>query len=428
MGNLLDYIDWRGDLSFEQSSFNKIDTLILCQIAYLKFDGLLKDLDFSDRVSLNSLADLFRNASDYNSRSDTGLLINKLTLNLLYSAAGSRRFRDVKVCGYHSVIDLEEEEQFAAMTFILDDKISLIAFRGTDDNIIGWKEDFNLGIMDEVPSQKDAVKYLRNAAKNIKGMLYIGGHSKGGNLSVYSAARMPLSIKKRIISIFNADGPGFAEKRLECEDFKSIMPLVQSYYPQLSIIGMLFSNAGHYSVVKSDEQGVMQHDPFSWNLIGAEFITVAGFDKASEFIRETVNRWINEMSQEQREILVETLFKVIRSTDARTNRELDDKKFSNSLKIVSAVNNLDPEIRKSFMEIIREYLKIVNNTIPKFNDVMEKAREKSEDFTRKAKEKSEDITRKAREKTEDFTRQVKDRIKNETEKVQKLNEKFLTRK
>lgn len=461
MANILDYIDWRGDLTFEQSPFNKIDTLILCQIAYLRFDGLIKDLDFTDSVSLNELAELFKSSSDYKTRSDMGLLINKLTVNLLFNAAGSRRFRNIRVCGYSSIIDLEKEEQFAAVTFILDKNLSLVAYRGTDDNIVGWKEDFNLAVMDEVPAQKDAAEYLRIAAKNIKGKFYVGGHSKGGNISIYAASKMSQAVKNRIIGIFNADGPGFAEKKLDSEEFKSVMPLVQSYYPQFSIVGILFANDGRYSVVKSDEQGVMQHDPFSWNVLGCEFVTVNDFDRGSAFLKKTVNKWIDVLSKEDLEVLVETLFTVIRSTDARTNRELDDNKFINSFKMINAVNNLDPNLRKQFLEILNEYFKIVNSSIPNFENIVEKAKVKSEDFTkkaieksedfsrkakeksedftrkakeksetftRKAKEKSEDISRKAREKTEDFTRQVKDKIKNETEKVQKLNEKLLSKK
>lgn len=428
MANILDYIDWRGDLTFDQSPFNKIDTLILCQIAYLRFDGLIRDLDFTDSVSLNELAELFKSAPDYKKRSDTGLMINKLTVNLLFSAASSKRFRNIRVCGYKSIIDLEKEEQFAAVTYILDINLSLIAYRGTDDNIVGWKEDFNLAIMDEVPAQKDAYEYLRIAARNIKGKFYLGGHSKGGNLSVYAASKMTQTVKNRIIGIFNEDGPGFDEKKLQSEEFKSIMPLVQSYYPQFSIVGILFSNNGRYSVVKSDEQGVMQHDPFSWNVIGAEFVTVGDFDRGSAFLKKTVNEWICVLSKEELEVLVETLFTVIRSTEAKTSSELDDNKLINSFKMIGAVNNLDPELRKRFMEIISEYFKIVNNSMPNFENMVEKAKIKSEDFTRKAKEKSEDISRKAREKTEDFTRQVKDRIKNETEKVQRFNEKLLSKK
>ena len=450
MANILDYIDWRGDLTFEQSPFNKIDTLILCQIAYLRFDGLIKDLDFSESISLNELAELFKSSSDYKTRSDMGLMINKLTVNLLFNAAGSKRFRNVKVCGYNSIIDLEKEEQFAAVTFIIEKNLNLIAFRGTDDNIVGWKEDFNLAIMEEVPAQKDAVEYFKIAAKNIKGKFYVGGHSKGGNLSIYAASKMSQAVKKRIIGIFNADGPGFAEKKLDSEEFKSVMPLVQSYYPQFSIVGILFANDGRYSVVKSDEQGVMQHDPFSWNVLGCEFVTVNDFDRGSAFLKITVNKWIDVLSKEDLEVLIETLFTVIRSTDARTNRELDDNKLINSFKMINAVNNLDPNLRKQFLEILNEYFKIVNSSIPNFENILEKAKIKSEDFTKKAKEKSEDlgrkakeksedftrkakaksekISQKAREKTEDFTRQVKDKIKNETEKVQKFNEKFLPKK
>ena len=41
MANLMDYLDWRGDLTFEQAPFNEVDNLILAQLVYVEFEGIV---------------------------------------------------------------------------------------------------------------------------------------------------------------------------------------------------------------------------------------------------------------------------------------------------------------------------------------------------------------------------------------------------
>lgn len=372
MANILDYISWRGDLSFSAAPFNEIDSLILCQISYLNFDRLLKTRDFKDRRSLSQLAYEFNSSPDFAARCETGVLINRLTVQLLFDAASSVRFGGIEAAGYVSVIDKKKEEQFSALTYLLPDKTAFVSFRGTDDSIIGWKEDFNLAVMEEVPSQTDAKNYLEEAAKSIARPFRIGGHSKGGNLAIYAAANSCEQTKLRIIEIFNNDGPGFPESKIEASCFHEIIPLIHSFYPQFSIIGMLFNYAGQYSVVKSSKKGLMQHDPFSWNLKGNSFELIDGFDKASSFFHNTFNTWINSLEKSQRELFVETLFRIIKATDAETNSEIEKNILHNSVKIIAAIYRLDPELRSTFCSLLAMLFKTAHKNLPELNELFEK--------------------------------------------------------
>ena len=152
MANIIDYIAWRGDLPFSVVPFNDIDSLILCQISYLDFSGIVNE-NFKNCVTLKDAAERFRNAKDFSKRRKVGAMINSLTADLLFAAAASRRFGNVKVCGYTTRFDPKKEEQFSAMTFLTGDKYAFVAFRGTDDTIIGWKEDFNMGVLKTVPKR-----------------------------------------------------------------------------------------------------------------------------------------------------------------------------------------------------------------------------------------------------------------------------------
>lgn len=364
--DMLDYINWRGDLSFEDSAFNDIDAAILCQILYLNFDGFFKDSGFKDCIKISELSERFINADDFKTRSDTGVLINKQTVDLLKAAGKSKRFSEIKTAGYISVLDLSMEEQFSAITYIIKNKTNFVAYRGTDDNIVGWKEDFNLAIHDIVPSQKDAQEYLKRAARNLNGVFYIGGHSKGGNLAVYAAAESTSGIQKRIQTIYNFDGPGFTEDKINSPQFKSIIPKILSFHPQLSIVGMLFNRAGKCLIVKSFENGIMQHDMFSWTLLGKTFIMLDKFEKESEFFNSTVNTWINGLDIEKRKLFIDTVFDIIASTNARTNTELEKNIPENSIRIISAVRKLDPDVREAVRSTIFELFNVINRKLPEF--------------------------------------------------------------
>lgn len=382
MANIEDYIKWRGDLPFEQSPFCRVDALVLCQISYLNFDRLLPDYDFGVEMKLSELAEIFENSRDFKKRSETGLLINRKTAPFFLQVARTRRFENIRITGYVSKIDLTIEEQFAAASYKLPDRTNFICFRGTDDSIVGWKEDFNLATEKEVPAQKDAVEYLEKAAKNLKGKIRIGGHSKGGNLAMYASAVVDKKISERILCIYNNDGPGFYEARVKSPEFVRIAEKVESCYPQFSIVGMLFQHIGKQIFVESDEIGVMQHDPFSWHIMGKDFVVLENNDYGSKFFHNTFNEWISKLEPARREIFVDTVFKIIESTDAKTNTELELNFARNSVKVLKAINKLDPEMRKICKETVIEFFKAGHSQLTKADKVIKQKLEESSEHTK----------------------------------------------
>ena len=391
MANIEDYSQWRGDLPFEQSPFCRVDALVLCQISYLNFDRLLPDYDFGVEMKLSELAEIFENSRDFKKRSETGLLINRKTAPFFLQVARTRRFENIRITGYVSKIDLTIEEQFAAASYKLPDRTNFICFRGTDDSIVGWKEDFNLATEKEVPAQKDAVEYLEKAAKNLKGKIRIGGHSKGGNLAMYASAVVDKKISERILCIYNNDGPGFYEARVKSPEFVRIAEKVESCYPQFSIVGMLFQHIGKQIFVESDEIGVMQHDPFSWHIMGKDFVILENNDYGSKFFHNTFNEWISKLEPARREIFVDTVFKIIESTDAKTNTELELNFARNSVKVLKAINKLDPEMRKICKETVIEFFKAGHSQLTKADKVikqkLEESSEQTKNILKKIKEK-----------------------------------------
>ncbi|MCR5172135.1 MAG: DUF2974 domain-containing protein [Treponema sp.] len=363
MQDFFDYLKWRGDLSFENSPFNSIDALILCQIAYLDFSGLVSE-SFKDSILLSEAASLFFE-NKTSGEQNPGLMINTKTLDLLSDCAQSKRFGDVKLCGYVNHYNQDITEQFCAISFLYDNKKVFIAFRGTDDTIVGWKEDFELAFKESVPSQKDAVEYLENALNSLKYKeITVGGHSKGGNLSIYAAAHIKESSLKKLNKVLNFDGPGFLKEVLDSLPFQKVMSRTESFYPQGSVIGMLFEHDPNYCVVHSDGVFVMQHDPFTWNLFGPQFALDEQLDKSSQFFNSTFNEWFVALSPDNRRQFVETIFGVLESTGATTNSELAENWLKSAGAMIKAFSSLDKDIRKSAMDTMDGFFKLVRQNLP----------------------------------------------------------------
>ena len=363
MADILEYITWRGDLDFELVPLNEVDALILCQLSYLDFGGIVGD-GFSAGVTVREAADRFFAAEDSSRRSDVGALINFKTVELLKAAGKSVRFGSLLMCGYVAQTDEVEELQFAAVTFVCGKlrrpRWSFVAYRGTDDTIVGWKEDFNLGYKDTVPAQRSAAAYLAGAARNLKGALYAGGHSKGGNLALFAAACAEKGVQRRLLSVFNNDGPGFSDSFFAGAGYRAVEDRVQTFVPRLSVVGMLFSHPEHFTTVVSGEKNMlMQHDPFSWFVRANGFEECSGLGERSRFVGKTVNEWFSDLSKEEKELFIETVFGVLKDTEAKTNSELAANWSNSAVKMVKSASQLNPKTREAVTKTVQLLIKIM---------------------------------------------------------------------
>lgn len=364
MSNILDYIEWRGDVPLSVSSFNEVDALILSQLSYMDMGGLASG-DFRHRVTLSVVAEKFKASSDYERRSNMGAVINSLSVQLLDAAGLSRRFGNMEVCGYRNDIDEERGEQFCAVTFLTSFTHAFIAYRGTDDTIVGWKEDFNLAVLDTVPSQSSALLYLTEAMSTLRHRHFdIGGHSKGGNLAVYAAAMLEGKARHRLNAVYNMDGPGFTESRLASPQFQAVLPLLKQYYPKFSIVGMIFSHAGDINIVESDAALLMQHDPFSWVLGPHGFTKAEALEKGSTAFHSTVNTWLSSVNENSRAAFVETLFSVIEATGSKTNSELETSWLTSTPRIIKALAAIDSATREEVLRTVQALFRAAAINIP----------------------------------------------------------------
>lgn len=365
MADFFEYLDWRGDITIDEIPLSSIDMILLSQITYCNFDSLLSN-SFSEVKTLSQLAKDFKSAPDYEERKNTGVLINKRTSELFIKAAKSKRFKNIKVCGYENIFSEEKSEQFAALTYITGNT-NIISYRGTDDSLVGWREDFNLAFMDEIPAQKDALLYLNNASESITGKLILIGHSKGGNLALNTGVRCDPKIQKRITAIYNFDGPGFEKEFYESVGYKNIEKNVYSYYPQFSVVGMIFEHPEKYKILKSTGFAIMEHDAVTWQLLGRDFITVKDFDEASKAFRLAFNGWLDKLSKKDCEKFVNALFDVLTAPGAKTLDEINKNPIPASAKMLSAFTAMDKETKKEVKRIIGMFRDAIHTEFPLFN-------------------------------------------------------------
>ena len=355
MANIEDYILWRGDLTLQQSPFNNVDNLILSNLIYLIFKDIVPELKIEKTSVFNKITNLFKQDNKslnavtiHDAIADMNILeegkhrirVSK-DIEMAVKLAKTKRFGSMKLMYYVDKYDEDIETQFAAITILMEDNTAYVAFRGTDTSLVGWKEDFNMSFMDKVPAQEEALKYLQSVSSLINVHLRIGGHSKGGNLAVYSALHINKNVQDRIIRIYNNDGPGFKSSILETNEYKYIKDRIDTIVPQTSIIGMLLEHEEEYIVIKSNETLIMQHDPYSWEVLGADFVKMEGTTSSSHFIDSTLREWINNMTIEQREQFVDVLWEVMGATKAKSFPEMAESLFSNALKIGKKINQLD---------------------------------------------------------------------------------------
>ncbi|MBE5880697.1 MAG: DUF2974 domain-containing protein [Lachnospiraceae bacterium] len=355
MANFMDYLDWRGELTVKQSPFNSIDHLILSTLAYIDFEQTGFDLSGRSTVTIKEAGEKF-SLLHADEKMNLGRVIPDEVFVLFDVLSRSRRFCDMKLSYYVNQIDELEEKQFSAITVELGDGNFCIAFRGTDDTIVGWKEDFNMCFQSPVPSQIQAVEYLHQVALAKRGKIYMGGHSKGGNLAIYAATCCHPFVRHRIRKVCSFDSPGFTQEILQRDSYKAIADRIQRVVPQSSMIGILFEHEAQYDVVASTQIGLFQHDMFSWQVLGNDFVYVDDISASSTRVEYAMKEFIYAMSVEERQKFVEALFYVFEETGAKTLSQL---KIKEVIAILRRMNKEDNDNRKILSQALRLMVQIL---------------------------------------------------------------------
>ena len=354
MNTIIDYLDWRGDLSFNQDPLNEVDNLIFSVLSYSDFSGVVPGLDKPGSVTLQEAADRIGPAPHEVTTNLTRSFFAALPL-LLEKCAQTERFANLQLSHYIDRIEFAKAEQFSAVVFSLDEQLHFIAFSGTDDTLAGWKEDLEMSFREAVPAQRDATRYAQAVIANLSGNFYLGGHSKGGNLAVYAAAHLTPEEQQRIIAVYNNDGPGFLANIIEKEGYQRIIHKVTTFIPQSSVAGILLEHEEKFQIIRSNETGLMQHNAFSWEVLGKHFVYEQELSKSSLVLSQAIRAWLNNISLEERSQFVEALFKVIDATGAKTLSELSEDKLAAARAMITTFTQLEEETQTILKKVVESF-------------------------------------------------------------------------
>lgn len=340
MTTLFDYLLWRGDLSLSADPFNEVDGVILSRFTYMPLERVLRQEDTTP-TTVGSVCRALLALPDI----ETAVRRHGDT-DLLRALAQSARYRGMALTAYADRLDAESQTQFSAITVQLQGGCC-VAYRGTDNTLIGWKEDFNMGFVCPVPGQKLAVEYLRRAAARLPGRLTVCGHSKGGNFAVYAAAFCGQEIQDRIDAVYNYDGPGFDGKVLAEPGYQRIRQKVQTFVPQSSVVGMLLGHEESYTIVHSQQTFLQQHDTYSWEVLQKRFHYLDTVDNSSRFVDYTLKAWLAQMTPAQREQFVDAIYEVMRQTNAKTLHQMNENWFASAVSMLRSAKNMDEDTRQA---------------------------------------------------------------------------------
>lgn len=353
MASMIDYVKWRGDVSFSESPLNAIDALIFSELSYVHFDDLVPSSVIAKGVPLSTLSKKF--FSLHYDRNKIGAILPTAEIHSLFKLASeSRRFSAVCVKGFINEVDAKTEKQFCAMCFDVGKNTTVVTFRGTDDTLIGWKEDLNMSFFTPVPSQKHAVEYLNSVIRrNERENYFVCGHSKGGNLASYASIKCAPEFQSKIKASFSFDGPGFKKSFVSASKKCPILSRIYKFSPENTIIGAVFHPVESCYYVESNAKGLYQHDAFSWEVLGKGFVLVDSPSKSSLDFHNTLENLVRNMTDAEKIEFVDALYRFLTVNDATTLTDI----ASDKLKFIFGILKTDDKTKKTVFNLMNRLLK-----------------------------------------------------------------------
>ena len=352
MSTIFDYLDYIAYDSIYDRPFKELDVLALTELTYLPFDRIVPQGDTTNiEVRLSDAVELVDRTTDF--------IVTDQHLQLVDVLATSKRFKNIKLLNYVDEYDPDVQKQFAAMTYRLTMDVYLVVFRGTDDTLIGWKEDFHMTYMDHVPAQRRAASYLQNVMKEFpKGHFLVAGHSKGGNLATYACSYLPDQLSEQVHAIYCYDAPGLNKSIIKTEGYQRIAHLIYRFVPQGSIVGMMLEVPEPSTIVKSRAfGGFAQHDAFTWMVEKDGFVTLDQTSPDSQQMDQTLKQWVQEVPDSQLKKFFDTFFGLFLDAGVTSINDLMNlKNFSKIKDIFQNTQDLDPTEREMLERLAKQLI------------------------------------------------------------------------
>lgn len=347
MAGPLDYLRWRGDLTFTETPFNSVDASLLASLIYLPVDKSAAG------HTLKEVAEKLHHLPSFQHQmhDETGKEIWLLPF--------SPRLCNIKILNWTNRMEKKPHPlQFTAAAFrILPDTI-VISYRGTDSSMIGWNEDMIMNYTPEVYGQNVATAYLKQIAEKYpQDRIYLVGHSKGGNFAQYALSAIDPAIQDRVILAYSFDGPGFFYKVFNSPGFKRTQSKMKTYLPEGSIIGTMLDHPERVLIVKSSAPMKDQHDPRRWKVGRDSFVLADGLTAGARILRHSLIQFNHSIPEEKRSELFTALFDAFENSDINDVNQITTHKLLGTYRFGRVILSLDPELRKIFNSMFTDIWK-----------------------------------------------------------------------
>ncbi len=351
--------------TFDELPFSRVDSLAFSQLSYFNWgelDGIPLGFAFDNPVKIKDVFKLgdytrmFGIARDFDDNSALYALM-----------CVSRRWGDVRILNHCSIFDDDVDKQFSATTFLLPTGLVYVAFRGTDMTVTGWKEDFMLAFRKQIPSQTESTLYLDNVIRGIRdkmrqselqrgypltGRMVVGGHSKGGNLAIYSAATCAPHGFEMIDKIYDHDGPGFSREAMKLANIGKVVGKVDKTVPVDSIVGVVLPDPCDYLVTLSNATGLDEHNPYHWRVVDGDFEYADEVSGISRLFGKTMDTWLSGLTKEQMATFTDAFFGILSAGKTTNLEDIDPSHIRDS---AMYLRKMDPKMRKMFFDVFGKF-------------------------------------------------------------------------
>ena len=349
MAGINEYIKYYSNYTFSENNFNDVDNLLFSEISYVNWDNIIFDNKKGKKLS--------EAISEYETKNknQTYSKFNETIAEHVIGISKTKRFKDIVLSNYVSKIN--DEEQFSALTIEYEKGKKYVSFRGTDATIAGWFEDIRMSYSYPVPAQTDAIEYLNSHFKWDRSKLLVGGHSKGANLAMTAAMYCSESIKKRIKTVYDNDGPGFRETEFNSKEYQEMSKKLIPILPEDSVVGRLMYFPQNYKVVKSTEKNIMAHDITTWKCFGS-FVEEGEFSEFSELADKKIMKIFIDYTDEEKEEMVTNFFGIF--TDLGVKRLSDIKKidFKIITSTIDKIKGIKPDVRTLYFDVFKDIIRL----------------------------------------------------------------------
>lgn len=347
MATIMEYLTYYKNEPFSKVRFNEVDNIIFSEIPYIDWTDIVSN---DKSISLQEASNIYlEKIKDVEITSDFLYSI----INTLKEMKDGIRYKDCKLSYFKKEVD--DVKQFGAICIYFEPRSVYISFQGTDDSIIGWKENFEMSYKFPVASQNCAINYVNEVITWRDRIIYLGGHSKGGNLAMVASMYCKPSIKNRIRNVFNNDGPGFRKKEFSSLEYKRMVSKLKMYIPEESVVGRLMLCPDNYKVVKSTEKGIMQHACSTWECFGT-FLIQGTLSQNSEKINRRISNLLESGSDDDREKILTTLFNILEENKINNVNDLGHFEWKKIVSVMDSVKNIDPEVKKMYLDVFRKLI------------------------------------------------------------------------